>query len=91
MIQATSLQSYAFIKESLSNRQMKVLRALENMGDDGACNHGLALRLNWPINCVTPRTLELREKKLVVDAGTRKVNGRNCHFWKVAAKPETLF
>ena len=91
MIQQTSLEAYKYVLKNLTDKQAKVYKALGNMGDYGACNHGLGLRLGWPINCVTPRNLELRKMNLVVGAGIRKVNGRNVHFWKVAAKPETLF
>ena len=88
MIAPTSLEAYNQIKDTLPEKRKAVLVALEKM--DEACNDTLAWRMTWPINCVTPRTGELRKLGLIVNTEKRIHNGFNVQYFK-AAKPETLF
>jgi hypothetical protein len=76
--------AYDLAKQGLGAKQKEVLDALSFFPD--ATNAELAQHLGWPVNRITPRTLELRTLKmpLVVDAGIRKcrVTGSNAHAWK---------
>jgi hypothetical protein len=49
-----------------------------------ATNAELAAKMNWPVNRITPRILELRKMELVLDTGRRicKVTGSTAHAWK---------
>jgi hypothetical protein len=40
--------------------------------------------MNWPVNRITPRILELRKMDLVQDAAKRtcKITGSTAHAWK---------
>lgn len=79
----TSLLAWAEIMPSLGEKQMAVYAILKVMSD--MTNAEIARALGWPINTVTPRTLELRSYGLVKDNGVRPcgVTGRNAHAWKV--------
>ena len=89
-VQDTSQDTYhREVKPSLGERQQRVYDALQ--GTEGLTNSELAVKLNWPINTITPRVYELREAGLVADGGTRKcqVTGRTAHVWEVIK--QTLF
>ena len=58
MIQETSLEAWRAIQEKLSDRQKVVLWAFRSQGP--MTNEEISNFLNWPINYVTPRVLELR-------------------------------
>jgi len=68
---------------TLSRRHAQVLIALEFLKE--ATNSELAMHLDWSINRVTPRVLELRTAGKVFDTGKRKcrVTGRLAHTWAV--------
>lgn len=79
MIQDTSLWAYARATQNLGKKQKEVLDALRFFPD--ATNAELAARLNWPVNRITPRVLEIRKMGLILDAGKRtcKVTGSTAH------------
>ena len=68
----TQLEAYASIKESLSTRRLKVLQAIKR--NRGATLFELVGLLGWPINCISGRVTELKQKGLVMDSGRRKIN-----------------
>ena len=80
-MQQTSLEAYwNFTKPKLNERQKAVLEALEEIFP--ASNKQLAEHLQWPINSITPRVLELRTKGVVVKAYTGKdLTGRSQNYW----------
>ena len=88
MIAITSYEAYERIKADLPEKRKAVLKAAEK-GTEW-CNDTLAWRMNWPINCVTPRTGELRKRGLLIDTRKKEHNGFNVQWFR-AAKPERLF
>lgn len=83
MIQDTSLEAYDSIKPELGERQLSVYKALLQLRE--ADNLTISKFLGLPINSITPRVKELRDKKLV---GVAKVDispitKRRVIFWKV--------
>ena len=68
----------------LGRRQRRVYELLTRHTD--LTNSEIALMLGWPINCVTPRTMELRKKDLVVKGRRRActVTGNVVQAWRVA-------
>jgi len=77
-MQQTSLIAYKDIKKTLGKRQQQVLSALAIPRS----NAEIARALHLPINSVTPRVLELRNKGLVRKAGTTKISGRLAIVWE---------
>lgn len=86
MQQNTSLAAYASIVYNLGSKQWAVFNALKTKS---MTNQEIADYLNWPINCVTGRCKELRERGVVVEEGKKEVNGRKAIVWGV--KKSTLF
>ena len=84
MVSDTSLLSWTEVMPSLGEKQSAVYAILKVM-PLGMTNAEISRALGWPINTVTPRTLELRSYGLVKDNGVRPcgVTGRNAHAWKV--------
>jgi predicted transcriptional regulator len=82
MIQDTSLWAYNLATQNLGKKQKEVLDTLRYFPD--ATNAEIAARMDWPVNRITPRILELRKMELVLDAGKRtcKVTGSTAHAWK---------
>jgi hypothetical protein len=82
MIQDTSLFAYSVATQNLGAKQKEVLDCLRYFPD--ATNAEIAAKMNWPVNRITPRMLELRKLGLVLDAGTRtcKVTGSTAHSWR---------
>ena len=88
MIQQTSLSAYKTeIQPTLGNRQQTVYEAIRKFPD--LTNSELSAFLNWPINTVTPRVKELRDRGLVMQGKVRtcRVTGRNVIAWMVSPKP----
>ena len=87
MMQETSLKAYEEVKESLGKRQ-KVIYAIIKMaslqGKD-ITNLEITQFVNLPINSVTPRVFELRQKDLVEEKRKRvcAVSGRRAIAWRV--------
>lgn len=89
-VQSTSLHAYhSEVVPTLGDRQRAVYDELEKA--ENLTNSELAGRLNWPINCITPRVYELREVGVVVEDRRRpcRVTGRTAIAWKIAHN--TLF
>lgn len=88
MLAQTSLLAYRQLDETKLNfRQKKVLEALEEI--QPATNKMIAAHLDWAINTVTPRCLELRGKGKVIEAfiGTDST-GRKASFWRLKKVPK---
>lgn len=85
MLQQTSLLAYQEAKARLTNTQSQVYRALEEIYP--ATNKMVAKHLGWEINSITPRMLELRGKRKVVEAYKGKdITGRTAIFWEPRLK-----
>jgi len=81
MMQQTSIFAYRALDEKkLNKRQQLVLDALLEVAP--ATNRMIADYLNWPINTVTPRCLELRGKGKVVAAYIGIDQGRKATYWR---------
>ena len=80
-IQQTSAVAYASL-EDLGERQTAVRNAISTLG--AACNAKIALYLDIPINQVTGRVFELRDKGLVKEAykAVWPATGRNVIWWE---------
>ena len=83
----TSLHSYfGEVIYKMGDKQKQVLECL--MFHGAMTNSEIAKKLGWAINTVTPRNVELRERKLIEEAGiaTCSVTGRAAKLWKVVWK-----
>jgi hypothetical protein len=80
-VQQTSAVAYASL-EDLGERQAAVRNAISTLG--AACNAKIALYLDIPINQVTGRVFELRDKGLVKEAykAIWPATGRNVIWWE---------
>ena len=71
MIQQTSLDAFIDISGSLGDRQLQVYDFFrQNLGKDFT-NTELSYALRLPINRITPRVYELRQKGLIIQHGIR--------------------
>lgn len=89
-VQETSRTAYYHeIKPTLGTRQREVLREIGKHLN--VTNTELSDELKWPINTVTPRTLELVKFGLVIEDCKRacRITGRRVIAWTV--KRDTLF
>ena len=68
--QQASREAYEEAKKNLGDKQAKVLRVLMK-AHSPMTNAEVAYKLDWPINRVTPRMKELRDRQLVVGHGRR--------------------
>lgn len=84
-MQQTSIETYFnHVKPKLGERQRAVLEAIEEL--EPCTNKQLARHLQWEINSITPRVLELRKLNKVVEYGRIKdVNGRPSMMWSTPA------
>ena len=80
----TSLLAYTDIKAELGSRQKAILDVITYLGT--CTNSEISKFSGLPINVVTPRVFELREKKCVVLNSKRecKVTGRLAMAWSRA-------
>ena len=93
-VQATSLLAYEKVLQNVGERQLEVLKCLNTFSDvwgndsDSASNMMLAEKLEWSINCVTPRIFELRQKGLVYEhhMGNCKITNRKAIYWAFRKK-----
>lgn len=83
MIRQTSLMAYKTIRNDLGKKQMDVL-LLFRRHRQPLTNKSVARLLGWPINCVTPRVLELRQYGLLIERGVGVENGRKVLYWALA-------
>ena len=85
MVQKTSYDAYAEMvcSGSIQNRQRTILLLLRR-AKRPVTNREIAHKLQWEINRVTPRVLELREMGLVEQAGDRVDDtGRTAMCWRL--------
>lgn len=80
-VQQTSAVAYASL-EDLGERQAAVRNAISTLG--AACNQKIADYLGVPVNQVTGRVFELRDKGLVREAykAVWLPTGRNVIWWE---------
>jgi hypothetical protein len=92
MIRDTSLKAYQEITADLCDKQQAVIKAVVSFSRP-VCNAELAAKLDWPINCITPRVKELRDRGILADAGKKPgpPAGRQVHHWRLLFTNETLF
>lgn len=81
-IQQTSIDAFNEI-HNLGKRQLEVISALKEL--KVANNREIAELLDMPINSITPRCLELRDLKIVEEAGTKvdSVTKRKTMTWRL--------
>lgn len=82
MIQQTSTQAY----NSINNKELKratVYKAIKE--SNGLTLFELSEKLQWPVNRITGRIAELRDKCLIVDTGIKRKNptGKSAIVWGV--------
>jgi hypothetical protein len=91
-VQQSSIDGFVASKASRSKHVRAILNTLRAAGpaSAGYNNRQLARIIGQPINVVTPATLELRRRGLVVLAGRRKdvYSGVTVMFWRVATPEE---
>ncbi len=84
----TSIAAFNKISETLGRRQRQVLRCIRS--NEPITNLEISNILNIPINSITGRSSELREKGLIEQYGTKRINGFNAKSWMVV-HPLELF
>jgi len=82
-MQQTSLSAYEQIKDKLGEKQLRVIEVLRQF--ENASNMEIASALEWSINRVTPRVLELRNMRVIEQVGLRTcmVTGQNVNVWRL--------
>src|SRR5260370_42188079 len=88
MIQDTSFHAYVLATQNLGAKQKQVLDALRFFPD--ATNAEIAAHLNWPVNRITPRMLELRKMGLVLQSCRRDCKATGGMAWAWKAKHPVL-
>ena len=83
-MQPTSLIAYEKVKETLGKRQARFLLTLD-YSPTAMTNTEMSRLLGWPINCITGRCKELRDKGLVKEHEKRKckITGQNVIAWRL--------
>lgn len=83
MIHTNSLMAYVDLLESIGQRQMQVYKCIEE--NENISNREIAEKLYLPINCVTGRVKELRDRKLVLQSGNKidQITKKQVSTWKV--------
>jgi len=83
MIQNTSRQAFEEVKKNLGQRQEQVYFCLKKI--QPATNLMISKKIKLPINSITPRIKELRDKKLVGVAFEDKdlFTGRKAIYWRI--------
>ncbi len=89
-MQSTSLEAYEEVKKTLSKKQITVFNALKQYNSRTFTNTELAECLGWPINTVTPRIFELRQKSLVKEGCKRRcgITHRTAIAWRIKRADE---
>lgn len=82
MIQSTSLEAYLEIQPELGSMQNMVYNLIKVY--PGVSNIDISRMLRKPINSITPRVKELRDKGLVVCCGHKhdRITHRRMMKWK---------
>jgi hypothetical protein len=81
--QITSMISFFEILQNLGERQLEVLKAIKHLQP---CNNlQISKYLSLPINSVTPRCLELRDKGIVRlhHVGACEITGRSSRYYSI--------
>ena len=83
MIHTNSLMAYVDLLESIGQRQMQVYKCIEE--NENISNREIGEKLYLPINCVTGRVKELRDRKLVLQSGNKidQITKKQVSTWKV--------
>ncbi len=78
----TSIDTYFSIMGDLPKRRKNVYAAIARLG---RCSDAdIQKELGWPINCVTPRRLELEKENLISFDGYKCNNhGRKVHAYRI--------
>ena len=71
MIQETSLEAFYDVKTKLGDMQRMILNIIKTYPN--VSNHEISNIIDKPINCITPRTKELRNMGFVTQ-GTVKID-----------------
>ena len=82
MIQQTSLEAYIEVLKRLGRRQREILEVFKRYGTP-LSNKKVSELINQPINRITPRVLELRQKGLLQHNGNTIENGRTVMLWSI--------
>lgn len=82
-VQETSKEAYQSILEHLGPKQQMLYDAFKEHG--AHTNLEMAYQLHWPINRITPRCLELRDRGLIVEVERRpcRKSGRTAIVWSI--------
>ena len=85
MIQQTSLEAWHDIQRDLGRRQAQVFNIFVTHPCFNYTNTELSRILGLPINQITPRVFELRQRGLLVEATRRvcNVTGRVVIAWRL--------
>jgi hypothetical protein len=89
MIQQTSLDAYSDIEDSLGERQLQVLRYFRELSKTHPnldfTNTELSFSLELPINRITPRVYELRNRGYLEQSQIRycRITGKRVIAWKL--------
>jgi len=85
MKQETSKIAYKEIQPELGKRQAVVFEYIKTSAIS-LTNTEISVGLNIPINQITPRNYELRQRGLVVSAGKRlcRITKKMCLTWRIA-------
>lgn len=79
-VATTSRQAFEKLQDTLTDREMSVYEALQDLGQ--ATNDELSEYLKWPINQVTGRVTGLVNKGYVIIAGIGKSKlGNSAKIW----------
>ena len=83
MIQETSLEAYKVLEPELGDRQRTIYNMLKT--HPNISNLDISRIMSIPINSVTPRVKELRDKGLVVFSNykTDRITNRRVMCWKI--------
>lgn len=86
----TSLKAYINeVAPTLGARQIAVLEVYEHADGKDFTNEELAAALEWGVNRITPRVLELRNLGILEESRKRKcgITGREVHAWRIKDRP----
>jgi len=73
-MQATSLQAYKEIADTLPEKRRAVFGAIHRAGGRGSTLFELVDALKWPVNWISGRVTELKDAEFIYDSGDRRVN-----------------
>ena len=78
----TSLEAFSKLRH-LSEKQATVYHYI--LWHPNVTDKQIAEGINWPINCTTPRRLELERMRVIESSGRSRPKGEKCwqHQWRV--------